>query len=357
MNIFDCLEKYNCDVIPDKKFKIPKDIKYLSFNKEYSQDANIFYYKTPNFKYSNIFVCFDLDWTLVRPFKSLYPKDEYKLLPFRFEVLNKLYKKGFTIIIMTNQKTKGYKSYNLLLKRLNSFKELMKNIPYILIASLKEDFYRKPNKGMYSLIFDNIFSQNTQNILRKNTQNILRKNTQNILSIYVGDSAGRSSDRNDSDKEFGKNFDFFFTQTKFFPQITINKIKTEISNKKVVLMMGMQGSGKSTLSNKLKGEFIVIHKDKFKNKNQFLNKIKEEYSKGKKIIIDATNASNEERDNYFDILNNIYPLQKKDIFILYKVGNGYNYNKIRTTNKVPDIAYYSYFKRLEEPNYNFMEIE
>jgi DNA 3'-phosphatase len=95
---------------------------------------------------------FDLDWTLIRPLKGFFSKgsDDIALLPRRKEYLHFLVKQGLIIVIFTNQRCRNEKEVLDRKQRLDYFLRLME-IPLIILASLKEDEYRKPHIGMFLL--------------------------------------------------------------------------------------------------------------------------------------------------------------------------------------------------------------
>ena len=145
--------------------------------------------------------CFDLDWTLVRPNSSKFPKtyDDSVIMSGRINILNKYIEFGYTIIIFTNQKITKKENLQFKLDRindiLNKFGE--DKIYPIVYMSIADDKYRKPNIGMWEEF-------------RKYYKKI-------TTAFYCGDAAGRSSDFSDSDLKFAENIGVkFYTPEELF---------------------------------------------------------------------------------------------------------------------------------------------
>ena len=70
--------------------------------------VNSIYCHIPDITPQSFLACFDIDWTLTYSQRHLFPKekDDIFLLPGRKELLVELIKKGYTIVLFTNQSTK-----------------------------------------------------------------------------------------------------------------------------------------------------------------------------------------------------------------------------------------------------------
>ena len=159
-------------------------------------------YKSLKLQYHGHLAGFDLDSTIIRPAKGKFPKTSYDiiLLPNRIQILTNLQNNGWTIVIVTNQKVATRYTLKFRLEYLNYMINLLEShdIHPIVLASLADDQYRKPNIGMWThLIKDSLV----------------------YSAFYVGDAAGRPNDFSDSDKEFAANLGIkFYTPEEIFGQ-------------------------------------------------------------------------------------------------------------------------------------------
>jgi len=272
-------------------------------------------------------VSFDLDWTLVRWYKGIFPKDDtdYKFLPNRIEKLRELVTDNYLIVIFSNC---NIKKKQISISRFKNILEDIHNmdIPIIGMLSIKNNQYRKPNIGMFEKL----------------------KEFVDINYItFCGDAAGRFHDFADSDKLFAEEckIDKFYTPEEYFPY---NDIKLKLY-KEVVIMIGVQGSGKTTFCNKIKEhhDYISISQDdsKIKTERKLLKTIELEMEQNNCILIDCTNPKHEKRQKYYDLANKY----NYNITIVYCVRNGMNWNKLRE-KPVPNIAYSVFYKNLVEPS-------
>jgi len=266
--------------------------------------------------------CFDLDWTLIRPVKSRFPTkpEDMALLPGRLHTLRYLQEQGWTLVIFTNQKSRNEKEVVLKMQRMDYFLRLL-SLPVVLLMATGEDQYRKPNIGMWSLLpFTSVKE-----------------------AFYIGDAAGRPGDFSDSDKVFAANLGIpFQTPEEFFPSV----LPPITNDRKLVILMGMPGSGKSTFyQTHLKPlGYTYISQDELKTKDRVLTALKKAVLTGKPIAIDATNPTRAGRAEYINVARaNGYTVD-----IIYLVRNGEEANKLRST-PVPNIAYNMYFSRLDVP--------
>ena len=289
---------------------------------------------------SGHFACFDLDWTLIRSVRSLFPKDsnDLDILPNRKTILQSFIDKRYTIIVFTNQKSKSEKEKQNKLDRINNFIKLI-DLPITIFMATGEDEYRKPNIGMYSILKQMCLS------------------TGILSSFYVGDAGGLQQDFSSDDINFAKNCGMkYYRPEEIFPsvlQITtdinisnINKIDIDTNIKNMVIFMGVPGSGKTSYytNNLYSLGFIHINRDKLKTNVKVLKLIKDTLNNGLSMAIDATNPELEKRNEYY----NLAQQYGYAVTVLYFVGNGYEWNKLRE-HPVPKIAYYKYYKNLVEP--------
>ena len=297
-----------------------------------SSTDNLFVHTSKGIKHTSFAACFDMDWTLTRPVRGLFPKDDkdITLLPRRLEVLKKLYNSQWTIVIFTNQLSKGTEARSNVLGRLQKVIRLLEDggLKIVMFASLAEDEYRKPNIGMWEKFVE----------IAGDTS-----------GFYVGDSAGRPQDKYSRDKDFAESvskrtsFYRFFTPEEFFPptQITLPKENS------LVVMVGMQGTGKSSYANSLKDdkEYTLVESDAYRsNKKALLKAVELAMLFGEDVVVDATNPTLEGRQAYYDLAKE----HRYTPTTVYMVRNGEAYNKLRD-KPVPRVAMAVYLKNLVEP--------
>ena len=262
----------------------------------------------------------DLDWTLIRPIRSKFMKDEfdYAFLPNRIEVLQAYIRENYSIVIFTNQAYKGKAKITALKRIDNIIKELnsLNIYPWVLIST-EHDQYRKPNIGMWQYL---------------NTD---------AEAFYVGDAAGRPTDHSDSDRLFAENIGLeFLTPEEIFPN---NKV--EISDTQAMfIFVGMPGSKKSTFYHDNLSTWAHAEQDTLKTQAKMIKFIKEALNRGESVAVDATNPNIAKRKEYIDLAKDI------PVLIIYFVANGQDFNKLRA-NPVPSIAYNKYYSALEEPSF------
>ena len=232
---------------------------------------------------------FDLDHTLIKPKKTIYPKsvDDFELVfPNVAYYLNNLIIDNYTIIIFSNQSSlnENIKKKNIILGRIDTLFDMVRKPRFNVIISLKKDNYRKPNTGMWDFIEEK---------LKKNNLKLDKHN-----SFYVGDAAGRirlNNKKKDfacSDRMFALNIKInFYTPEAYFlgkddRDIPINfkcenkslelfdfsktnkdkfeKTIEKIKKFNIIILIDII-SGKSTFVDKFK-DYIIINQDILKQK-------------------------------------------------------------------------------------------
>ena len=305
--------------------------------------------KTKNVKIAS----FDLDSTLIKTKSgNIFAKNSndwvwlYSSIPDQLKDLSQ----DHQIIIFTNQK-----GLNSILK-INAFKEkfnsIFQDIEHIkLYAALKNDTFRKPLIGMWENLNQKIDIDNEN-------------------SFYVGDAAGREKDFSNSDYKFSLNIPLkFHTPEAFFlgdiyslsveptkldfKGITQESIKP-LSDKELIILVGMQASGKSTFCKNYLSDYFRINQDTLKTKKKCFSicQMQMENEK-KKIVIDNTNGQVETRKIYIDLA------QKYDYKVrifLFKTSREIcnHMNVFREVSgerkRVPDIAYNMYKSKYTQPS-------
>lgn len=298
----------------------------------YQQIADTYFYAGNTIDNDTVKIAgFDLDWTLIRPVKSIFPKliEDWALLPNRIVVLKEYIKLGYTIVIFTNQSGKG-KVRDTKLSRVLQVKDLLNNEginPWIFVATGKNS-YRKPETGMWQLL-----------------DHLINLPVDKSKSFYVGDAAGRPQDFAPSDKEFAENIGItFYVPEQVFPN---NQVPIP-SSQTLFIFVGMSGSGKTTFYQQKLQPLGWVHanQDILKTKVKVLKTVDNALKLGQSVAVDATNPTVEGRKAFIDLAIKY----QVPTLIIHFVGDGHAYNKLRV-KPVPIIAYSMYFKRLVEPSY------
>ena len=198
---------------------------------------------------------------------------------------------------------------------------------WVFAATGKKSIYRKPSGGMWG-------------ILRKYIVDI-----DDEKSIYVGDAGGRRTDYSDDDRKYAEEIRIKFKiPEEIFPNNEISIPNTQT----MYIFVGMPGAGKSTFyhENLEQRGWIHANQDIVKTKSKMINTVIEGVKNGKSVAVDGTNGTREKRREYI----NIAIKYRIPTMIIYFVQNGYERNKLRINNRVPEIVYNIYYKNLEEPS-------
>ncbi|ESL07925.1 polynucleotide kinase 3'-phosphatase [Trypanosoma rangeli SC58] len=162
---------------------------------------------------------FDLDDTLIVPQSgAVFPRDDPTdwrwLLPVVPQYLRLLYDAGFMVAILSNQAGIGGRAWNE--KKAESVKQKIINMsealgmPLTVFLATREDVWRKPNVGMWSLLQDHASAVVSEKLLV--ACDLIG------CAAYVGDAAGRKTatlagrkkDFSCSDRKFAFNIDVPF---------------------------------------------------------------------------------------------------------------------------------------------------
>jgi len=219
-----------------------------------------------NVIYEGKLAIFDLDNTLIKPTNNKSPRNPYidyvYCYPNVIKKLKEYSKNGYQIVIITNQKIlKSEYNKKDWIEKINKIQSELK-IDIVVLASLDYNIYRKPRIGFLEFI------------------------QPNSESFYCGDALGRSHDFYDSDLKFALNLGIICNSPEFIfknePELGIDDIINVKINyasifkldyyktfrylnkdrvKEVLIMCGIQGSGKSLLSRwiKLQNAFQIYN--------------------------------------------------------------------------------------------------
>ena len=323
-------------------------------------------------------VSFDFDDTLV--YNSINVSDNSgKIMPNVKDKLNELYI-NYDIVIFTNQNgiMKGKITHEELQSKIDKFINDI-GIPLTVFYSIDKDNFRKPNISMYDLCMS--FSNGQ------------------CIEYYCGDAAGRvnggsKSDFSASDLYFANNANIVYkTPEEVFLNseqmiLTDRKVKAlelysgdiwdngklvnsrplfdvdhidnidipdfDVSKRVLIVMIGPQGSGKSTLSKEISElyDFDIVNNDTLKSKRLIDNRFKELQNNCNGIIIDNTNNKESIREYWFSLCKD---WNKYVIHIdIEKIHSMYlcKYREFCSRIYIPPVAIHTYYKRFEEPDCN-----
>ena len=325
----------------------------------------------------NKVIGFDLDHTLIKPKKNVFPTSIDDWIYVFKNVKSKLieyHQKGYNIVVFTNQS--GFKNKKeLIMERIKQFLDDNSDIPISVFISTSNDFYRKPNLGMWECFIKNIPNFNKEE------------------SLYIGDAAGRvykkelklKKDFSSSDVKFAYNIGIKFnTPEEFFMDVmnddrisyinlgglcieqmkelkTIHKYTPQnpelFSNKlELVILVGYPGSGKSTFKNKyIEKGYLDIEKDKIKIKQKYMSMTKNAINTKKNILIDSTNPDVSSRKLFIDLCKkNDYEIKCIYFNISRNLSEHLNNFRMKLSNgikkKIESVVYNVYDKKFVLPN-------
>lgn len=309
---------------------------------------------------------FDMDCTIITSKSGKkFPINQDDWMFYNNSVIDKLqrYSSEYQLVIITNQKILSKKP-----KQIDGWKKKIKSIckqidrPILLLASLKDDVYRKPFTGLWDkyIICDK------------------------ERSFYCGDAGGLGArvinkdkinkDFSDSDIKFAYNVGVrFIHRDEFIYNVSHkNNISYDVnlsnikkgryvfkpfsSKQELIIMVGYPGSGKSYYVENyiLQHNYKYISRDVLKTKSKVIKVLKESIIAGQSVVLDNTNPSKDIRKEYIQIAkdNNV-----KCRCIVFNTSFNHSYHNnmyrmVKTGKKVPIIAYRIYKKKYEDPKLN-----
>lgn len=280
----------------------------------------------PKFRYRQKIAAFDYDHTIVKPkSKSTFAKnvDDWMWLRPNVEpTIHRLYKKGYSILIFTNQHQQF---------KIAQIKMVLDTLDIPYKAFIMMD---KAIKKPHPLCFQ------THIAARKMSDK----------SFYVGDALGRPQDWGDVDKVFANNNNIVYYSPEEifpFPQAPAIIIKTT-ANKELIIMVGYQGSGKSTFAEKhFGGKYEILQGDVLKTEAKISKHLRAQLSSGNSVVLDATNPSIKKRAVFIKIAKE-HDATVRVIHVATTIEEALGRNAERD-KPVPKIAFYLFRKNFEEP--------
>lgn len=335
----------------------------------FQSHESILYYISKDSKQTNKLACFDLDHTLFKPKRTVFPKDENDWIYFCEYVIDALteeYNNDFRIIIFSNQSGKSQPEMKM--QRIKNFLEATP-IPIDIFMALEDDKYRKPNTGMFDFMCQQC------NIIDVDYE----------FSFYIGDAAGRlenwkpktKKDFSCADRKFAYNLDlkfrtpeeYFFncypTDKYFLNCFPFSNYKTlnyqllspddclvNSNNSEVILYLGYPGCGKSTFAQKHHHDYKIINQDTIKSKSKCMKLFKSYLEKREKVVIDNTNYNPEVRKTFISLAQQYkVPIRCFHFNINKELAMHLNNFRMLTTGikKVPKVVYNVYDKKIKSP--------
>ena len=337
------------------------------------------YFKIVNFDNKKPVISFDYDDTLCQKFTSNI------ISGVENSLLNLL--KEYNICVFTNQLgiDKAKTTHKEVQSRLDDFtKKLLDEsvnhsitVNIQLFYSCKDDKYRKPMTGMFDLMISLLNPINVE--------------------YYCGDAAGRKGDFSRSDLYFANNCNILFktpeevfTDSKpalnlcnnilksfelykddkwingkldnnrniidFIDESYIDNIYKKFTQKTLVILVGPQASGKSTIASYLSSKYNygIVNRDTEKTKAA-MKKVFKKYESTDSIngiIIDNTSNTKTSRKEWIDLLKESERWKVLFIYIdIEKVLSIHltKYRQYIQGIKIPSVAIHSFYKNLEIP--------
>lgn len=302
-------------------------------------------------KPSELIAAFDLDHTLLKPTKGVFPKtrdDAVLVFPEIKKKFTQLRRKGYKIVIFTNQKgIPKHLSVEDLYYKINKY--LPRGDEIDIYISFAADANRKPSPAM----FDKFIEHNGA-----------------ITDIfYVGDAAGRQGDFSASDLQFAHNCGMtFYTPEQFFLDDKDNSaghmpileppkpiaLHHHIMKNTVIILMGYPASGKTTFAQHIATTHcgaVIINNDITGSPGKSFTLYKKALSESAPyIIIDNTNPTIINRVQYIEPAKDKgYKVYAIRFAIGQDIAMHLNWYRAYTTSStlIPEVAYRMYKSRLE----------
>jgi bifunctional polynucleotide phosphatase/kinase len=346
-------------------------------------------FTSPGCNKSGKIFAFDMDGTLITPIdkkaKFCSSSSDWRWFsPNVVSVLQSIHNAGYKIVVFTNQGgiSKNHTTLEIVQKRCEAM-ITEANVPMQIFIAFDSDFYRKPATGMFWLLSTKLNNGIPIDINQ---------------SMYVGDAAGRPKvgkqpkDHSSTDLAFALNCGLAFevpedlfnktteynswTKTATLSFITPKRLPPPLhneaavrkyrkmlrptNNKEIVLIVGLPGAGKSTLTSIAFPDYVRINQDLLKTRSKCISAANAAISSGSSIIIDATNIKEEIRDQWV-VFANMNKLPLRIIVLPFDRDISFHFDNVRSINPlggvdgisdkrhVPPMIIYSMAKSYEPP--------
>ena len=297
--------------------------------------------KFNKFRFRKNLAVFDFDWTLVKPLNgSTFPhhKDDWQWLrPSVVVTLEALYKKGYAIVIVTNQKKMKDWKLELIRSALGSL-----TMPSICCIATDPAF-AKPDTRLFN--------------------EFLQAKKFSTKSFFCGDALGRVNDFSDSDRRFAEALKLpIKTPEELFPfpkreEQNHKQEEVQVLEQGIVVLVGYPGSGKTSIAAERYPGALVLHGDDLKTQARIvkaarlaLTQTPEKPQTPHTIVIDATNASAEKRKVYIELAREFH-LPATCLWVKTSMEESLYRNNLRPRDAVvPKIAYHMFNKHFQDPS-------
>ena len=247
--------------------------------------------------------------------------------------------------------------------------------PVICLFATARDIYRKPCKGMWNILKEDILGENKCEILRED-------------SFYVGDAAGRmagwksgkSADWSSVDRKFAINAGIkFYTPEEFFLDEPLNKLidlgrdprnlpvrireplllddhMATIKNEESVVLMavGYPASGKTTFYERhfKDKKFVHVNQDTLKTNKKCIVQVSQALKNNQSVYIDNTNPTRESRQVFIQLAKELN-VQVKCLHFTADEWLCKHLNVFRSitksTEQLPAVAFNSFRSKYQPP--------
>lgn len=271
-------------------------------------------------------IMFDFDGTLCVKANSDRPytqENNENNFVFLYNVEKRIFSyisRGFLIAIVSNQSYMTSSKEQMMLRIYNHFEQKIS----IYIAN-KQNRFRKPNTGFYELLSERY-----------------------KVLYHCGDAVGNTSDFPPF-KYASTDLDFAnICNIPFYSSLEIfgSNFYTVVPKQRLVIMMGIQGSGKTTIAKRLEEEngFVRFSQDEVGYLPNKLNKISNAL-RNSQVVVDATHRNNNLRQKFINLCS--------DYIILWCVRDGRVFNKLRE-KPIDHKAFARYVNEFEAPTENYI---
>lgn len=302
---------------------------------EFNQRGTMFFHVPTDLSVGAKVAAFDIDWTVTHGERHLYPRepDDIQLLPRRLERLRQMVTDGYTVVFFTNQSAVSPAERH---KRVHRVATLLGKVGFPCCAFIacgkdKEnapDLYRKPSRGMWDAMLE-FAPEGVEE------------------AFYVGDALGRPQDHSDADRGFAEACNIpFYPPEEFFgcPE----PVPFPEGQKHMVVFVGAPGSGKTEYrrGHLTPNGFVHVSRDELKTRSRVEQAVRYSLQSGtKNVVIDNTSPARSDRKVFYDQATE----HGYKVTVIYFVRDGHGWNRLRTDDRVPDMAYHSFFKKLDPP--------